>query len=340
MVFGGLFTAIQSFKNRETLPAHKPLCDAVLQVMNAWAEKWGKDKAMKSLFNGNAIYHEMDEYIVPLFNLIAHLEAVEKKKPGVRIALLDIASGKGYLSLLISSLRLHFEALRIVDSITMVDKNKSMNLNHLERIREDGQGHLAPIPITFVQMDLHTKTIEQLIHGLACTPIAIAIHPCKRLSARCVDLFNRLPIAALFLAPCCVPNPSKQPVKCGRRTVVPTVLHASDSPYDAWVDFLASAIECECDKREIVRIRERNLHVEGEVGEVWTKHVGNLCVVAVRTVTAASATAASATAATALAGAATHSTAALTASLVSDPPSVSMQDTKAKRRRKTQREIQ
>jgi hypothetical protein len=283
MVFGGLFTAIQSFKDRDTLPEHKPLCDLVLLVMEGWATQWGRDKAMKSLFNGNAIYHEIDEYIVPLFNLLSYMEAFGKQASAERIALLDVASGKGYLSLLISSLSVHISALRNIESITMVDKNKSMNLKHLDRIKEDGQAQHSPIPILFVQMDLHQRGIEQLVSGLTCTPVAIAIHPCKRLSSRCVELFNKLQIAALFLAPCCVPNPSKQPVKCGQQVIIPTVLHASKSPYDAWVEFLARAIDCECDKKEIVRIRERSLLVDGEVGEVWTKHVGNLCVVAIRT---------------------------------------------------------
>jgi hypothetical protein len=134
MVFGGLFTTIERWRSRETLPEHKNLCDAILDVMCKWADRWGKDPDMKSLFNGNAIYHEMDEYVVPLYHLIAVLKDLDERRrdadtesPPIKVALFDVASGKGYLSLLISSLQstsTYAGVLKGIQSIMMVDKNK------------------------------------------------------------------------------------------------------------------------------------------------------------------------------------------------------------------------
>ena len=298
MVFGGLFNAMHSFSERKTLPLHQPLCASISQVLSDWATQFGQDKAMKSLFNGNNIYREMDEYVVPLFNLINYLQSLEISDPKTplqtqHISLLDIASGKGYLSLLISSLAVHVPILRCITSITMIDKNIKMNLQHLEHVRQTENQKYVPIPIAFLPMNLHSTDMEQLLHNsnrhhhsnLETMVVVMAIHPCKRLSSRCIDIFNQQPrIAAMFLAPCCVPNPTKQPIQCGQSRVIPIDLHASASPYDAWVNFLESGIDCACDRREIVRIRERSLFVDGVQGEVWTKHIGNLCVVAVRDV--------------------------------------------------------
>ena len=99
-----------------------------------------------------------------------------------------------------------------------------MNLKHLDRIKQPDEGYTAPlaaIPICFRQMDLHKKEIEATIGGVVMGErthvedfptssmvsdrdgsqgprifthaIIIAIHPCKRLAARCVELFNTLP---------------------------------------------------------------------------------------------------------------------------------------------------
>jgi hypothetical protein len=66
------------------------------------------------------------------------------------------------------------------------------------------------------------------------TPCLIGIHLCKNLSARCVDLFNDFPhVLALVLAPCCLPDPSLKPLRCGACTVVPTTeLYSFANPYD------------------------------------------------------------------------------------------------------------
>jgi len=280
MVFGGLYTAIKCFDERKTSPEHKFLCNLILQVMKDWATQFGNDPMMKSIFNANNIFREMDEYVVPLYHLIKYLES---DITGESISLLDVASGKGYMSLLLSSLSVKLNILQRIKSITMIDKNKNMNLNHLDHLKKEVHSQYAPIPIHFIQMDLHKNTFQQyVLNDLAFKPVIIAIHPCKRLSSRCVNLFNNLPIDALFLAPCCVPNPSKHAIKCGNQKVIPNYLHRCDSPYDAWVKFLAAAVETTNCCSKVVRIRERSLLVDGVKGEVWTKHVGNLCVVASR----------------------------------------------------------
>ena len=159
--FIALQKAIDLFQQREiAVPEHGPLCEKITLVLrDVWAAHWGQDSAMKSLLNKNTLYHEIDEYVVPVFRLIKCLEE-SGLVPGQKIALVDVASGKGILSLLISSLSLYYPVLRHIQSILMLDKNKTMNLSHLERIAQDGQAAFAPIPVSFEYEDLHQKGEE------------------------------------------------------------------------------------------------------------------------------------------------------------------------------------
>lgn len=62
MVFLALKKAIAGFKQRDTLlEEHRPLCGAIIAVLEDWARVWGDDQNMKSLLNKKNLEKEIDE---------------------------------------------------------------------------------------------------------------------------------------------------------------------------------------------------------------------------------------------------------------------------------------
>ena len=60
------------------------------------------------------------------------------------MVLVEFGAGKGYLSLLVSSLAVHLPVFgRHLRSIIMIDKNKKTNWEHLDGIK--GQSQIAPV---------------------------------------------------------------------------------------------------------------------------------------------------------------------------------------------------
>jgi uncharacterized membrane protein YgcG len=280
--------------------------------MQDWAANWGNDPRMKSLLNRRwrEFYHEIDEYVVPLHYLMQCLESREALGlPEKNVVIVEFGAGKGYLSLLISSLAAHLPVFRRnIRSIVMIDKNKKTNWKHLSRIKEEQDG-IAPIPIDARIEDLHSSGINTLLSGLTderLEPIVIGIHLCKQLSSRFIQIYNLFPsIFALLLAPCCLPNPTPLPLTCGLCAVFSADLFAAKSPYACWTSFLLAAISSE--NKLIISIREREDFREatkttasvndgggggvpgygGDAGssgggQEWQKHVGNKCLFACR----------------------------------------------------------
>jgi hypothetical protein len=98
MVFTGLAKTIEVFRTREPSDErHKPLCAAIACVLDDWARHWGADPVMKSFLNRpwRKLYHEIDEYVVPLYCLIGCLEKREHQRKD--LVLVELGSGKGYL---------------------------------------------------------------------------------------------------------------------------------------------------------------------------------------------------------------------------------------------------
>jgi hypothetical protein len=98
MVFAGLARTIEVFRGREASdPRHQPLCAAIACVLDDWAKHWGDDPAMKSFLNRpwRKLFHEIDEYVMPLYCLIGCLE--KRKHQRKDIVLIELGSGKGYM---------------------------------------------------------------------------------------------------------------------------------------------------------------------------------------------------------------------------------------------------
>lgn len=116
----------------------------------------------------------------------------------------DVCSGKGILSFLLCFL------FPDIPKIVMIDFNLNMKLDHLKAE--------CCKCITYKQCDIYTENFSEylLSESTHCfekgqTVIVIGLHLCGTLSARLIQLYNKMEfVPILIISPCCAPKRSKK----------------------------------------------------------------------------------------------------------------------------------
>lgn len=179
---------------------------SVIQILQLWGDTWAGEREWNTLLNKKSLLHEVEESIIALHYLEQWLEQRTEKDEA--ITLVDVCCGKGILSMLASYLFCGKISTHVAN-IIMLDKQQSINWNHIKISNEHAQKDGRPIIQSWGGCNLHE--IDQIVEKLECIngPLAIVgIHLCKQLSPACVGVVNTLGDKCPFfcLAPCCLPR--------------------------------------------------------------------------------------------------------------------------------------
>lgn len=71
-----------------------PLVEQVRAVLRGWSKEWGGRKEWRSFLNRKSFLHEVEEALVPLRQLLLHIESTGDKEEGPGLNVVDLCSGK------------------------------------------------------------------------------------------------------------------------------------------------------------------------------------------------------------------------------------------------------
>ncbi|PRP89307.1 hypothetical protein PROFUN_02181 [Planoprotostelium fungivorum] len=151
------------------------------------------DPNFYSLLNHKALKKEMTESYSVYRQVKKMIEQIKHRHEGTEcptIVLLDVCSGKGFASVLLT---FKFPDLKI----KMIDNDRFMNVKHLKSLPN----------IEMVYMDVHKEQFQDWMVETLRGKIGIMLgtHLCGQLSIDFVDAYNNHPeVAAMILAPCCL----------------------------------------------------------------------------------------------------------------------------------------
>ena len=195
--------------------------DAIEAVVR-WRRRFqGNPKLWQRLFKRDRVVKELVES-APIIAAVKVIVAETPLAAGEKVTIVDLASGKGFLSMFLSEI---LPPERVEKSV-LVDKAwprcgasaaapHQINWEHIYGSSDGGHKYFDtwPIPLHTSKQDLKSgatrRRMSDVIFGRANGPvIVLAVHLCGTLSLRAVDLFNDHPESVKFLAlkPCCLPG--------------------------------------------------------------------------------------------------------------------------------------
>jgi hypothetical protein len=186
-------------------------------IMNWRARYRGNPQVWRRVFTRDRVLKEFLE-AVPIIDAVVRLMAETTED---NFTIVDLASGKGYLSMLLSELL----PPEKVSKFVLIDKawpmcNSVPNANHMSwehiygnKTTEAGTYFETwPIPLHTSKQDLtkssnHRQLKKRLFDPAPGPVVILAVHLCGTLSLRAVDLFNEHENVRFFaLKPCCLPT--------------------------------------------------------------------------------------------------------------------------------------
>jgi len=164
--------------------------------------------AWRRLWKGMRILKELNEGAPVAINVLRWVEAMPD---GADVEVVDICSGIGFLSMLLS----HLLPREKVRGIWLVDKQWP-HANRSPLPHEISKEHICavswPIPLATRKTDIKdgsdVRNLSACVFGRARGPVIMAgVHLCGTLSIKCVQIFNNHPqCVGLVLKPCCLPG--------------------------------------------------------------------------------------------------------------------------------------
>ena len=202
--------------------------DAEVAILR-WRQRYlsSSPRLWRSLMKADRMLKELVEAAPVIAAVRAVVEDEGALGPGERFSIVDLCSGKGFLSMFLS------ETLdpQKVERCFLVDKqwppldwphDQPILPHHISDAHiyaERGAGEQTnyfktwPIPLHTSKQDLKkratvTKLGERLVRRSSGPLLILGIHLCGTLSLRAIDLFNANPkdAALLVLKPCCLPG--------------------------------------------------------------------------------------------------------------------------------------
>ena len=216
-------------------PKYHNLIGAIKIILLNWHRRWSGQSAWQSFLNKDKLLHELEESIVALLYLqrwiIENYDALkESKDSGLGLTVVDLCSGKGVFSMLLTYLAAlddngFKDTFRVISRIVMVDRMKVCNWFHIDVANEDVINStnsdvrsnfnigtiMAKVPIEiWSDTNIHEESIlNRLRNEISGRVAIIGIHLCKNLSPRAIGITNicgQSKVPFLCLAPCCLPR--------------------------------------------------------------------------------------------------------------------------------------
>ena len=195
------------------------LLDRVIEILISWKLRFADDPAVCTRIfkrRGKRLLKELEESILVIERTMKAVDQIEIDREK-KVTIIDLCSGFGYTSMLLSELLPPAKVCRIV----LIDKDfphhsqahnysgdvsveKHINWTHL--LHPDW-------PVTLIPRKNNIKKTKREFDFIARnylneSPVFIlAIHLCGTLSLRACDLFNKYPsVTMIVLKPCCLPS--------------------------------------------------------------------------------------------------------------------------------------
>eukprot|EP00985_Skeletonema_marinoi_P029876 scaffold29458_cov153-Skeletonema_marinoi.AAC.1 len=206
-------------------PLHKDypeLFKRAPKIISLWRQRYeGNAPLWKRLFNKERVLKEFIE-AAPFIDAIERLVLSTELKDGEKFRIIDLACGRGYLSMFLSELL----PPERVERCILVDKQWPMhNLppkqHHINWSHIYGSFKDSSIPYNYYEswpVKLNTSKVnlknskevtnmEERLFQNKGPIVLVAVHLCGTLSLRAVEIFNRNPETKFFcLKPCCLPT--------------------------------------------------------------------------------------------------------------------------------------
>eukprot|EP00928_Gymnodinium_smaydae_P031948 TRINITY_DN23280_c0_g1_i1.p1 TRINITY_DN23280_c0_g1~~TRINITY_DN23280_c0_g1_i1.p1 ORF type:complete len:362 (+),score=52.66 TRINITY_DN23280_c0_g1_i1:53-1138(+) len=194
-----------------------PLCDQgfaaliedVIRIVVSLRRRLDKATWLR-LLRGGRIFKELNEVLPVAARLLQYVEALDVKE-GQELTIIDLASGIGYLSILLSEL---LRASRKIARFVLVDDRWPM-LNAETKPHHINPMHLQSgtwaFELSYRKYDLKSgsgqRQLQNHVVSQASGPVAVlGVHLCGVLSLHAVNFFNQHPRCTfLALKPCCLP---------------------------------------------------------------------------------------------------------------------------------------
>jgi hypothetical protein len=230
-------------KELETAPCREKYSTVFEMSIDAivnWRKRYrGNPKLWKRIFKKDRVLKELIESAPIIYAVMTYLQSDhpdKSKEVDEKITILDLCSGKGYLSMFLSEIL----PPEKVNKIILIDKAWAMcntelqphhiNWDHIygkvptfpenegDDDDNDDEGHHEryfttwPIPLHTSKQDLkqscNRRQMKKHFFDRIEGPIVIlAVHLCGTLSLKAVDMFNNHENVSLFaLKPCCLPT--------------------------------------------------------------------------------------------------------------------------------------
>jgi hypothetical protein len=192
-------------------------------IISSWRQRYeGNSPLWKRLFHKGKVLKEFID-AAPFIDAIQRLVINTELRNGEKFRIIDLACGRGYLSMFLSELLPSEKVERCI----LVDKQWPMH-NAPPKPHHINWGHIygsfkdSSIPFNYYEswpVTLNTSKInlknakevsnmeERLFQNYQGPIILVAVHLCGTLSIKAVELFNRNPETKFFcLKPCCLPT--------------------------------------------------------------------------------------------------------------------------------------
>eukprot|EP01105_Mastigella_eilhardi_P005183 TRINITY_DN16954_c0_g1_i1.p1 TRINITY_DN16954_c0_g1~~TRINITY_DN16954_c0_g1_i1.p1 ORF type:complete len:422 (-),score=107.40 TRINITY_DN16954_c0_g1_i1:70-1296(-) len=205
---------------------YKWLAQPFLRVIEA-------DPAFRSFLNHKDLAKEFSESWA-IYRRVKSLMKTLRANGNTDIALFDVCSGKGFTAVLLTHM---FPGVPVY----MLDKNKKMNLNHLEQLPNIKMAHLdilkdkAALP-HFVYSVLQPNSVGIIAGMHLCGPLALRF-------LECFKFVNR--VRAMALCPCCLESHKVSDVAAAAKSL-------DTDNYSHWTDTLLRDLPSGLCKSEII----------------------------------------------------------------------------------------
>ncbi|KAL7542301.1 hypothetical protein ACHAWF_009895 [Thalassiosira exigua] len=215
---------------REELEAHPlaarypDLFATAPKLIRNWRRRYrGNPSLWKRMFRKDRVLKEFVE-AAPFVDAVRRLVASYDSSNGKKFTIVDLACGKGYLSMLLSELLPPDK----VEKIVLVDRQWPMHnmepqshhisWTHIYGSYKEVEDQSLPRYFETWPIRLHTskvdlkkskeiRSLEQRLFRNKGPVILVAVHLCGTLSLKAVELFNNNPETRFFcLKPCCLPG--------------------------------------------------------------------------------------------------------------------------------------
>lgn len=209
-----IFSKLRALPVATERPDLLEVCRPIVELWHSTFESPPSEKSSSRVWKGirRNLPKELNE---SAFIIVEMMEFVERYEGNMPITVLDMCSGVGYLSMLLSHLLDPPKVSRIVP----IDV-KFRSHNDLRTDPHSETGHLStdhfhsaihPIPIkprrANIKSSRELKQIKEHCIDPAPGPVVIlGVHLCKALSVHTVRLFNMTQSKRLYLKPCCLPG--------------------------------------------------------------------------------------------------------------------------------------